>query len=129
MGILTVTGAKCTCPFGTTPCTLQVTSQMTCLADGRPIATIQDMQPGANLPTFGMCSSLANPTVAAATAAALGVLTPQPCTMVPAGTWIASNPKVLIGGVPCLTSDATLVCGFGAGTITIVDPGQTKTIV
>ena len=114
MGMLAVTGAKCTCPFGTTPCTLQVTSQMTCLADGRPIATIQDMQPGMNLPTFGMCSSLANPAVATATAA---------------GTWIASNPKVLISGVPCLTSDATLVCGFGAGTISIVDPGQTKTIV
>ena len=127
--MLTVTGAKCTCPFGTTPCTLQVTSQMTCLADGRPVATIQDMQPGINLPTFGMCSSLANPTVAAATAAALGVLTPQPCTMVPAGTWIPTSPTVLVGGIPCLTSDATLVCGFGTGTISIIDPGQTKTIV
>ncbi len=129
MGAMTVTGATCTCAFGTAPCTLQVTSQLSCMADGRPIATIQDMQPGTNLPTFGMCTSLANPTVAAATAAALGVLTPQPCTMVPAGTWIASNPKVLISGVPCLTSDATLVCGFGAGTIKIMNPGQTKAIV
>ena len=129
MGVLVVTGAKCTCPFGTVPCTLNATSQLSCMADGRPIATIRDMQPGINLPSFGMCTSLANPTVAAATAAALGVLTPQPCTMVPAGTWIASSPKVLIGGTPCLTGDATLVCGFGGGTISIVDPGQTKTIV
>ncbi len=129
MGVMVVAGAKCTCPFGTTPCTLQVTSQLSCMADGRPIATIQDMQPGTNLPTFGMCTSLANPTVAAATAAALGVLTPQPCSMVPAGTWIAAGTKVLVGGVPCLTGDATLVCGFGSGTISIVDPGQTKTIV
>ena len=99
------------------------------MAEGKPVATIQDMQPGANLPTFGMCTSLANPAVAAATAAALGVLTPQPCTLVPAGTWIPSNPKVLIGGIPCLTSDATLMCGLGAGTIKIVNPGQAKTIV
>ncbi len=129
MGVLTVAGATCTCSFGTAPCSLQVTSQLSCMAEGKPIATIQDMQPGANLPTFGMCTSLANPAVAAATAAALGVLTPQPCTLVPAGTWIPSNPKVLISGIPCLTGDATLMCGLGAGTIKIVNPGQAKTIV
>ena len=84
MGILAVAGAQCMCTFGSAPSCLQVTSQMSCLAEGRPVATIQDMQPYVNLQPFGMCSSLANPTVAAATAAALGVLTPQPCTMVPA---------------------------------------------
>ena len=99
MGVLTVTGAKCICSFGSSPCTLAVTSQLTCMADGKPIATIQDMQPGANLATFGMCSSLANPAVASATAAALGVLTPQPCTMVPAGTWTPTNPKVMAKGI------------------------------
>jgi hypothetical protein len=129
MGLLAVTGATCMCPFGSAPCTLQVTSQMTCLAEGKPVGTIQDMQPGTNLATFGMCMSLANPTVAAATAAALGVLTPQPCTMVPAGTWIPSNPTVLAEKKPVLTNEATLVCGFGAGTIKITSPGQTKVLV
>lgn len=129
MGVLAVSGAQCTCPFGTSPCSLQVTSQLSCLAEGKPIATIQDMQPGANLATFGMCSSLANPTVAAATAAALGVLTPQPCTMVPAGTWIPTNPTIMVGGIPCLTNEATLLCGFGAGTIKMISPGQTKVLV
>ena len=129
MGVLAVTGAKCICSFGSSPCTLAVTSQLTCMADGKPIATIQDMQPGANLATFGMCSSLANPAVASATAAALGVLTPQPCTMVPAGTWTPTNPKVMAKGIPCLTNEATLVCGLGAGSIRILDPGQTKTLV
>lgn len=129
MGILAVTGAKCMCSFGTAPCSLQATSQTTCLEEGKTVATIQDMQPNVNLQPFGMCTSLANPAVAAATAAALGVLTPQPCTMVPAGTWIPANPKVMIGGVPCLTNEATLMCGVGAGTIRIMTPGQTKVLV
>ena len=129
MGIATVTGAQCMCTFGTAPCSLQVTSQMTCLAEGKPIGTIQDMQPYVNLQPFGMCTSLANPAVASATAAAFGVLTPQPCTMVPAGTWIPSNPKVLVGGKPCLTNEATMMCGLGAGSIRITVPGQTKVMV
>lgn len=129
MGILAVTGAKCMCSFGTAPCNLQATSQTTCLEEGKPVATIQDMQPNVNLQPFGMCTSLANPAVAAATAAALGVLTPQPCTMAPAGTWIPANPKVMIGGAPCLTNEATLMCGVGAGTIKIIAPGQTKVLV
>lgn len=129
MGVVVVAGAQCTCPFGAAPCTLNVTSQQACLAEGKPVGTIQDMQPGTNLPTFGMCSSLANPTVAAATAAALGVLTPQPCNMVPAGTWLPTNPKMLIQGKPVLTNEATLVCGLGAGMIKITSPGQTKILV
>ena len=129
MGVIAVSGATCTCAFGTTPCTLQVTSQLKCMAEGRPIATIQDMQPGTNLATFGMCTSLANPAVASATAAALGVLTPQPCSMIPAGVWTSTNPKVLADGKPCLTNGATLTCGLGMGAIRIVSPGQTKIIV
>ena len=117
------------CSFGTAPCTLQATSQTTCLEEGKVVATIKDMQPNVNLQPFGMCTSLANPAVAAATAAALGVLTPQPCTMVPAGTWIPANPKVMAGGAPCLTNEATLMCGLGAGTIKITVPGQTKVLV
>ncbi len=129
MGIVAVAGAQCMCSFGTAPCNLQVTSQTTVLAEGKPVATIQDMKPYVNLQPFGMCSSLANPAVAAATAAALGVLTPQPCTMTPAGTWIPSNPKAMAGGCPCLTNEATLMCGLGAGTIRIMMPGQSKVLV
>lgn len=129
MGVVAVSGATCSCPFGTAACPLQVTSQLQCMAQGRPIATIQDMQPGTNLASFGMCSSLANPAVASATAAALGVLTPQPCTMVPAGTWTSSNPKVTVGGKPCLTNESTLTCGMGMGTIRIVSAGQSKVMV
>lgn len=129
MGMVVVAGAKCMCSYGTSTCPLQVTSQMKCMADGKPIATIQDVQPGVNLASFGMCSSLANPAVAAATAAALGVLTPQPCTMVPAGVWTSANTKVLIGGKPCVTNESTLMCGLGMGTIKVLSTNQQKVMV
>ncbi len=128
MGAVVVNGAKLMCPFGTTPATLITSSQMTVLGSSKPIATIMDMVPGSNIPPFGMCSSLANPTVAAATAAALGVLTPQPCTMVPAGPWKPTKPAVLMGGKPVLTQECTLLCGMGMGTISIIYPGQVKIV-
>ncbi|MCD8067640.1 MAG: DUF4280 domain-containing protein [Lachnospiraceae bacterium] len=127
MGQMVVTGAMAMCTFGAAPGTLSVTSQTICLADSRPAATIQDCQT-ANITPFGMCSSLANPAVASATAAAMGALTPQPCTLVAAGTWIPTKPTVLINGKPCLTSDCKLTCSYG-GVISITSPGQVKATV
>lgn len=124
MGVIVAAGASLMCPFGTTPANLNVTSQTTVLVDGKPAATIQDTAPMANITSCGMCSSLANPQVAAATAAALGVLTPQPCIPAVAGTWIPTQMTCLAEGKPCLTHDATAVCSYG-GTLTIVNPGQT----
>ena len=88
MALAVVAGAVLTCPFGTMPGQLMVTSQFRVLAGGRPVATLRDYLGIANITGFGMCTSLANPQVAAATAAALGVLTPQPCVFQPAGTWV-----------------------------------------
>ncbi len=127
MAEIVIAGATAACTFGQAPGTLNVTSQASCMVDGKPAATIQDAQP-MNM-TFGMCTSLANPQVAAATAAALGVLTPQPCMLVAAGTWIPTKPGVVIGGQPCLTSDCTLICTNGGGKISITFPGQLKTTV
>ena len=128
MGVVVVNGAKLMCPFGSTPSTLTVTSQMTVLGGSKPIATIMDMAPGSNIAPFGMCMSLANPQVASATAAALGVLTPQPCMLVPAGPWQPTKPTVLIGNKPVLTQDSMLLCGMGMGQISILLPGQTKIV-
>lgn len=126
MGVIVVSGAQLMCPFGTSPSSLMVSSQTACMGCSKPVATIQDIQPGSNIAPFGMCNSLANPQVAAATAAALGVLTPQPCSMVPAGSWTPTKPTLLIGGKPVLTGEATLLCGMGMGSISIVSPGQVK---
>ncbi len=125
MSELAVASGMAMCTMGTAPAPIKVTSQAKVLAGGKPAGTIQDCQGMANIGPFAMCTSLANPAVAAATAAALGVLTPQPCMPVPAGTWIPTKPKVLIGGKPCLASDCKMMCAY-AGNISITFPGQVK---
>lgn len=78
-----------------------------------------------NVIPFGMCKSLANPTVAAATAAAMGALTPMPC-MPPALTpWVPGAPKILIGNMPALTESSKCFCPFG-GVISMKNSGQVK---
>ncbi len=128
MGQVVTTGANMVCSFGAGAATLNVTSQQTVMVSGKPVATIQDAGSMINIPPFGMCSSLANPQVAAATAAALGVLTPQPCVPQPAGAWIPSGATCTVGGKPCLTNDCKLMCAYG-GNITITTPGQMSTSV
>ena len=120
--MLVNSGAQIMCTFGTAPSTLMATNAPLVLSDGKPTATITDAAPIANIAPFGMCTSLANPQVAAATAAALGVLTPQPC--IPAtSAWIPAGSMVLAQGKPCLTQDCKCMCMY-AGQISIVNPGQ-----
>lgn len=129
MGLFVVSGAQLMCPFGTAPGVLNATTKPTVLIGGKPAGTIKDAVTVTNISPFGMCTSLANPQVAAATAAALGVLTPQPCIPQIAGTWTPTVPKVMIGGIPCLSTGAVCMCAMGMGTIQITNPGQTKVIV
>lgn len=124
-----VQGAVLMCPFGTVPGVLKGTSQTVCLADGKPAGTIKDAAANMNITSFGMCQSLANPQVASATAAALGVLTPQPCSLVTAGVWLNGKNNILVSGTPVLSSESQLLCQMGQGVITVKSPGQTKIVV
>lgn len=83
-----VNGAQLSCAFGTTPSNLS-------------------SQPAANIMPFGMCISPTNPQVAAATAAALGVLTPQPCIPATSAPWTPGS-VTQIAGEPALND--VLVC-------------------
>ena len=113
------------CSFGVAPSTMQVLPITRVTVEGKPAATVVDATPFVNIPPFGMCMSLSNPTVAAATSAALGVLTPMPCT--PATTpWAGGSPTVQIGGSPALVAGTTCNCAFG-GVIQIVMPGSVRT--
>ena len=123
MSIQVASTGQCKCAFGTVPAVVTAQSP-TVMACGLPAATISDTI----IPTFGMCMNPANPAVAAATAAALGVLTPQPCVPVPAGTWIPGSPTVLIGGKPALQNACTLMCGYG-GVISILSPAANTVMV
>jgi len=93
-----------------------------------PAATIMDSAPLTNIMPFAMCVSLSNPAVAAATTAALGVLTPQPCVPATAAPWAPGSTSVLIGGVPALDNISKCMCSWG-GVIQILSPGQTKTVI
>lgn len=127
MGEIVINGAEIKCVYGSKSSYLMTASQTKCIVGGQPAATIKDVQTTESVAPFGMCSSMSNPQVATATAA--GVLTPQPCTMVPAGTWVNLTSKLLLEGKPCLFSDAALGCSVGAGAISIVSPGQRKVIM
>lgn len=118
MANLVASTAICKCAFGAAPAPLTVPPAAKVTACGLPAAGIMDNK----LPTFGMCSNPANPAVASATAAALGVLTPQPCSPVLAAPWAPGSLTVLIGGKPALNSTCTLMCGYPGGIITITAP-------
>lgn len=123
MGSFVTGGAVLKCTFGAAPSSLLVlpsnNSQVL-----QPMASIMDSKPIVNIPPFGMCSSPANPTVATATAAAQGVLTPMPCVPVTAAPWAPGMPTVLVANFPALTSDCMATCQWG-GVIQVSMPGQT----
>ena len=116
-------GAVLQCSLGLAPSSLAVLPLSNVVSAGLPAASIQDCKPMLNILPFGMCRSLANPAVAAATAAALGVMTPMPCVPVTPAPWVPGAPSVLVGGVPALSSTSKLMCAW-AGVIQVLVPGQ-----
>ncbi|WP_428261488.1 DUF4280 domain-containing protein [Haliangium sp.] len=127
MGIQVTTGAALLCSFGVAPSSLIVIPKVL-YAGSLPAADITTNAPMANVPSFGACTSLSNPTVAAATSAALGVLTPQPCVPVLPAPWVPGNSKLLNSSMPTLDNSCTLNCAWG-GVISITSPGQTTLII
>jgi len=123
MGKLVTTGAQLQCSFGTTPCSLMVTDATRPKCGNMPMATVQDMAPGTNIPSFGMCQSLTNPQVSAATSAAMGTLTPQPCVPAIMSAWTPGSAMMKVKGTPALTDSCTCSCMW-AGSITITNPGN-----
>jgi hypothetical protein len=128
MGQLVVQGAMMSCSFGMAPATLNVLPEKLVMASNMPVANIMDHKPNVNIMPFGMCQSLANPQVAAATSAAQGVLTPQPCIPVTTAPWAPGSPMVLVKNQPALNNTSKCMCNWG-GVIQITNPGQVMTQV
>ena len=120
---LVVNGASCMCTFGGGPSTLAVLPLNMVNGDQQPAATIQDFIPMVNIMGFAMCMTPSNPQVAAATAAALGVLTPQPCIPVVTAPWSPGAVITKINNQPALHSACIATCAWG-GVISITQPGQ-----
>ena len=73
MGVQVAATAQLMCSFGVAPSALTVVPKgKPVQAGGQMAATIQDFAPNVNIMPFGMCTTLSNPQVAAATSAALG---------------------------------------------------------
>jgi len=115
------------CTFGVAPSTLVVTPQNKTMMGGVPVATIMDCKPLANIPPFGMCMSLSNPTVAAATAAALGVLTPMPCMPVTT-PWMPGAPTVVVANIPVLNTTSKCMCSWGGQISIVASPAATVNV-
>src|ERR1022692_43852 len=116
-------GAMMQCTFGMAPSSLVVLPANKVFTGMVPDANIMDHIPMTNIMPFGMCSSIANPEVVAATAAALGVLTPMPCIPNTPAPWVPGAPTVMLGSFPTLNDTSELMCIWG-GVITFVTPGE-----
>lgn len=117
------TSAMLQCTFGMAPSQLTVTPEKRVMLAGKPMANIMDFKPMVNIAPFGMCTSLTNPTVASATAAAMGVLTPMPCIPNVVAPWMPGKPDYLIANQPALLKSCKCQCIWG-GTISLQTDGQ-----
>lgn len=118
-----VMGACAECSFGSMSDRLILPLSHGVFIKGKAQLNIMDFKPFLNILPFGMCSSLLNPAVAAATAAKNGVLQKMPCTPVVVTPWMSGKTDKLVENFPALLNKSTNMCLF-AGYISINDDGQ-----
>ena len=121
-----IQGTLLKCSFGKGPVPIMV------LPDKKvnsmlPVAVKSDHIPFLNILPFGMCSNPANPMVIAATAAAMGVLTPVPCIPCTVQDWTGACGKVKIKGKEVINMDSRLQCLYG-GSIQAAAPMQPRVL-
>ena len=104
-------GTMMMCTMGATPASLILATPI--VSATTPVATIADTIPYTNIPTFGMCMSPGNPQVATATAAADGVLTPQPCVPATGSPWTPGSVSAQAGGLPLRAHDVGMPVPVG----------------
>lgn len=122
MSEIVCSGAVIRCDQGAAPSSLTVLPVHQTSGVSLSVATVMDHAPTVNIAPFGMCRSPSNPQVAAATSAAGGTLTPQPCIPVTTSPWSSEVPSVTVRNLAVLDKRATCRCAWG-GTISIENPG------
>jgi hypothetical protein len=123
-----VNSATLNCSKGSAPSTLVLLPAHMLMVGNQPAANVMDHLPMINIFPFGLCRSLTNPAVAAATAAAMGVLTPMPCIPKTLSPWAPGSSTVLLANMPALNDTSKCNCTW-AGVIEITDAGQTTTCI
>jgi len=123
MPMQVVNGAVLMCSFGMAPSNLVVLPVNRVLSGNQPAANIMDHKPMVNILPFGMCITPSNPQVAAATAAAQVVLTPQPCIPMTHTPCVPGAPTVLLANMPAVDNTCTCMCLWG-GVVSVTSPGQ-----
>ena len=120
-------GALLKCSMGDLPSTFTVFHPPGLVnLEKKPMANIMDFKPLVNIMTFGMCKCPANPVVASATTAALGVLTPMPCVPNTTMPWTMPKPNVFVKKMPAITDQSQLMC-LWTGIIKVNFAGQVST--
>jgi hypothetical protein len=102
-----------TCSFGVAPSTLSAVPRGTPVNAPGPMATVMDHVPLVNIPPFGMCNTLSNPAVSAATAARGGVFTPAACLPVIPAPWTPGSAITKVGPFQALTDNSKCMCQWG----------------
>lgn len=115
------------CSMGMAPSTF-VARPKQVLSSYRDAGNIMDHVSMVNIMPFGSCMSLANPSVASATAAAQGVLTPMPCIPNTPFPWVAGAPTVPLAFAPALDDISICQCIWG-GTIRVAFAGQATEVI
>jgi hypothetical protein len=118
-----VAGATLKCNKGDKQSKLKLPAHHRVYIKGIPQANINDFKPNVNVLPFGMCKSMSNPAVAAATAANKGRLKKMPCTPVLTMPWINGKEDKTVAGAPALLNKSTQMCLY-CGRITIKNDGQ-----
>lgn len=106
-------GTLLKCSYGSAPASLVVLPTNKVTTCNLAAANTMDNIAMVNVPTFGTCSSMSNPVVAAASAAAMGALTPMPCIPMIAAPWTPGSPQVTIANMPVLTKASKCMCSWG----------------
>ena len=118
-------GAQLKCSMGDNQSQLNVLPGKSVFLGGKDMANIMDNKPMVNIQPFGQCQSIANPTVASATASNSGKLQPMPCIPNTVTPWMDGKTNVNAKGFPVLMKNSKLMCMW-AGNIEITDENNTN---
>jgi hypothetical protein len=118
-----VDGAQVQCSYGSKLGAFKASANRNICINHKVQGNIQDFHSQANVPSFGMCSSMRNPKVIAANKGNPGKTIPQPCSPSVSMPWLNGKKDVYVDQSPALMSCSTNLCMW-CGKISFTTDGQ-----